>query len=77
MEVVDLSSNVMLYSLSDGRKVVVEGGTDALETCPEWSPDGRTLYTVRTADPPFPLPLASPDDCFRRMESYNVPEFER
>ena len=51
VEVVDLSSNVMLYSLSDGRKVAVEGGADALETCPEWSPDGRTLYTVRTADP--------------------------
>lgn len=51
VEVVDLASDVMLYSLADGAKVAVEGTDDALETCPAWSPDGRTLYTVRTADP--------------------------
>ncbi len=51
IEVVDLSSDMMVYSLADRVTIPVETGREFLESCPAWSADGKVLYSVRAADP--------------------------
>lgn len=51
IEVVDLSSDMIVYSLAGGTNILVETGREFLESCPAWSADGKVLYSVRAADP--------------------------
>lgn len=46
VEVFDLSSDLVLYSLADDALFPVETGADRFECYPAWSPDGRTLFTT-------------------------------
>ncbi|MDD6029526.1 MAG: hypothetical protein PUE68_01765 [Kiritimatiellae bacterium] len=46
VEVFDLSSDLVLYSLADDAVSPVETGADRFECYPAWSPDGRTLFTT-------------------------------
>jgi len=45
IEVADLQSDLVLYSLADSKTITVESDPQVWETFPTWSPDGRTLYT--------------------------------
>jgi len=47
IEVFDLRSDLVLYSLADDRVLPVETEPEIFETYPTWSPDGRDLYTAR------------------------------
>ena len=46
VEVFDLSSDMVLYSLADDEVRPIETGAARFECYPAWSPDGRTLYTT-------------------------------
>ena len=56
IEVMDFQSDLALYSFSDGTITPIENEPLAFETFPTWSPDGHTLYSVRTRAPGDHLP---------------------
>ncbi len=47
IEVVDLQSDLVLYSLADRKTTTVESERKVFECFPTWSPDGKLLYTSR------------------------------
>ena len=51
IEVSDLNSSLVLYDLAKNEigPVPVDQGKEFMDTYPEWSPDGRTLYFCRAA----------------------------
>ncbi len=51
IEVSDLSSSLVLYDVAKNEimKVPVDGAKQFMDTYPEWSPDGKTLYFCRAA----------------------------
>jgi len=57
IEVADFRSDLLLYSLSNRTSRVIENEPDIFECFPTWSPDGRTLYSVRArVTPPANTP---------------------
>lgn len=51
IEVMDLQSDLILYSLADGKITVVEDSPENFECFPTWTPDGSALFTVRARTP--------------------------
>jgi len=51
IEVMDLQSDLILYSLADNKIKVVEMDPEVFECFPTWSPDGTALFTVRAITP--------------------------
>ena len=49
IEVMDLQSDLVLYSLADDTITVVEDAPEIFECFPSWSPDGTALFTVRAS----------------------------
>lgn len=51
IEVLDLNSSLVLYDLVENEisPIPVDRGKEFMDTYPEWSPDGRTLYFCRAA----------------------------
>ena len=47
IEVADLQSDLVLYSLADRQVITVEDEPRTFECFPAWSPDGMTLYSVQ------------------------------
>lgn len=58
IEVADLQSDLVLYSLADSKTITVECSPQEFECFPTWSPDGSTLYTSRAL---INFPLADSD----------------
>ena len=56
VEVFDMRSDLMLYSLADDAATPVEASDEWFETFPTWSPDGSRLYSVRAKMPFDVLP---------------------
>ena len=51
IEVVDLRSDLICYSLADNTVRTIEDDPLTFETFPTWSPDGRRLYSCRAKTP--------------------------
>ncbi len=51
IEVLDLNSSLVLYDLAENEigPIPVDPGKEFMDTYPEWSPDGQTLYFCRAA----------------------------
>lgn len=47
IEVADLQSDLILYSLKDRQVIAIEDAPRTFECFPTWSPDGKTLYSVQ------------------------------
>jgi len=47
IEVADLQSDLVVYSLADRKTISIESEPQKFECFPTWSPDGRTLFTSR------------------------------
>ena len=47
IEVIDLQSDLVLYSLADDKLIPIEQEKTIFETFPTWSPDGTKLYSCR------------------------------
>lgn len=62
IEVADIRSDLLLYSLADDRVIPVETSSGHLESFPAWSPDGRTLFTSRARLSPAELEARRPEN---------------
>lgn len=56
IEVVDLRSDLMLYSLADNTVAIIEDDPYLFETFPTWSPDGKCLFSSRARTPFTTMP---------------------
>lgn len=65
IEVADIRSDLLLYSLADDQVLPVETAPEFLESFPAWDPAGRTLFTSRARLAPEDVKLRESDQ-FRK-----------
>ncbi|MCQ2388639.1 MAG: hypothetical protein MJ138_02885 [Kiritimatiellae bacterium] len=70
IEVVDLRSDLMLYSLADNTVKTIENDPLTFETFPAWSPDGTRLYSSRSRTPFTRMPTNETERFNQYMDQY-------